>query len=386
MRSSDTAIPLFLNDFDLICFSHLRWTHVFQRPQHLLTRFAKHTRVIFIEEPQFHDAPDECKVSRSGNIYIVTPMLKDDFSQSIVTRQQQMIRGLFSVLHVNKYFFWFYTPMALPLTENLTPDFVVYDCMDELSAFRSAPIELKSRERLLLQMSDIVFTGGKSIYECKKKLHTNLYCFPSSIEKHHFGKAREVKTDPADQAPIPHPRFGFAGVIDERMDLQLLAEVAKRNLEWHFIILGPIAKISRSALPSYENIHYLGQKNYDDLPHYMSGWDIAIIPFALNEHTQFISPTKTPEYLAAGKPVISTAIRDVVSPYEERGLVRIARSSDEFIDHANLILKMDDRKEWLEKVDGFLSNLSWDTTWEHMTDLIQEVVDEKKQPDTKACA
>jgi glycosyltransferase involved in cell wall biosynthesis len=234
-------------------------------------------------------------------------------------------------MNVNRYFSWYYTPMALPFTEHLSPELVIYDCMDELSAFKFAPPQLTILEKELFKKADIVFTGGHSIYESKKNNHHNIFPFPSSIDKHHFGAARIQKNDPADQESIPHPRFGFFGVVDERFDIELLDQVAKAKPEWHFVILGPVVKIDPASLPHYDNIHYLGGKKYEELPAYIAGWDIATIPFAMNDSTKFISPTKTPEYLAAGKPVISTPIKDVVSPYGDNKLVHIVSNAKEFI-------------------------------------------------------
>lgn len=364
----------FLHNLDLVCFSHLRWGFVYQRPQHLLSRFAKHTRVFFFEEPVMHDGPDKLMVSNeSKNLYIVVPHLEHDKNECLITRQKHLVDHLIVSMKVNQYFSWYYTPMALPFTEHLSPDFVVFDCMDELSAFKFAPAELKVREKQLLQKADVVFTGGHSIYEAKKDQHTNIHPFPSSIDKHHFGLAREIKKDPEDQAKIPHPRFGFAGVIDERLDIDLVAQAAAARPDWHFVMIGPVVKIDPATLPGLPNIHYLGGKDYKELPKYIAGWDVAIIPFAMNESTRYISPTKTPEYLAGGKPVISTPIRDVVRPYGDNKLVHIAATAGEFINCAEKELKKRSRKTWLNKVDNFLAGNSWDRTWSQMVRQIENI-------------
>ncbi|MBD0333137.1 MAG: glycosyltransferase family 1 protein, partial [Chitinophagaceae bacterium] len=365
LKNKPVAAWQILNDFDLICFSHLRWNFVYQRPQHLLGRFAQHTRVFFVEEPVFHDAPDKLHIEGSEkNVWIVVPHLQNDLSQKqVVTRQKKMLTSLISVMKINKFISWYYTPMALLFSNHLTPHVTVYDCMDELSAFKFAPAELKLLEKELLQKADLVFTGGYSIYEVKKNTHKHIYPFPSSIDKDHFAQARTIKDDPADQEDIPHPRFGFYGVIDERLDIELIGEVAAARPEWQFIIIGPVVKIEPDTLPHFSNIHYLGGKNYKELPHYLAGWDVAMIPFAMNESTKYISPTKTPEYLAAGKPVISTPIRDVVRPYGDNKLVHIAATAEEFIEFAEKELKKRGRKTWLNKVDAFLAGNSWDRTW-----------------------
>ncbi|MCA1640485.1 MAG: glycosyltransferase, partial [Acidobacteria bacterium] len=210
----------------------------------------------------------------------------------------------------------------------------------------------------------------------KKDKHPNIHAFPSSIDRAHFAQARAAVAEPEDQAAIPHPRMGFFGVLDERFDAALLEGVADARPDWHFVIIGPVVKIGEDDLPRRANIHYLGGKSYQELPAYLAGWDVAALLFARNEHTRFISPTKTPEYLAAGKPVVSTSIRDVVRPYGEMGLVHIADDVAEFIKAASAA-GMDDHAEdeqWLKRVDEFLATNSWDETWQRMAAHIGEAV------------
>jgi UDP-galactopyranose mutase len=230
---------------------------------------------------------------------------------------------------------------------------------------------LRQLEAQLLRRADIVFTGGMSLYEAKREQHPNVHAFPSAVDVEHFAKARRDITDPADQRDIPHPRFGFFGVIDERLDRDLVAEVARRRPEWQLILVGPVVKIDPESLPRAPNIHYLGRKAYDDLPLYIAGWDAALMPFARNAATRFISPTKTPEYLAAGKPVVSTPIVDVVRGWGHLDAVRIAATPDEFVrETENALRLVANDPEWLEPVDRELANISWDQTWARMSALI----------------
>jgi UDP-galactopyranose mutase len=322
-----------------------------------------------------HEGPDKLVISNeSKNLFVVVPHLQHDRDECHAARQKELLNHMISSMSINQFFTWYYTPMALPFTEHLSPEFVVFDCMDELSAFKFAPVELKNREKQLMEKADVVFTGGHSIYEAKKDQHSNIHPFPSSIDKQHFGLARKIKKDPEDQTNIPHPRFGFAGVIDERLDIDLIAQAAAARPDWHFIMIGPVVKIDPASLPNFPNIHYLGGKDYKDLPKYIAGWDIAMIPFAMNESTKYISPTKTPEYLAAGKPVISTPIRDVVHPYGDNKLVHITDNAESFIAYAEKELKKRSRKTWLNKVDNFLSGNSWDRTWSQMVRQIENIV------------
>ncbi|MEH2123749.1 UDP-galactopyranose mutase [Nostoc sp.] len=362
---------------DIVCLSHLRWNFVYQRPQHLLTRCAQGKRVFFIEEPIFSEEPlARLDINEDSNgVVVVVPHLPQGLSEETINADLQvLIDGLFREQNINKYICWYYTPMAIAFTRHLQPQAVVYDCMDELSAFQGASPTLKNYEAELFNRADLVFTGGQSLYESKVNQHPNVYAFPSSVDVPHFGQARNIQ-EPEDQAHIPHPRLGFFGVIDERMDLELLAGIAEARPDWHLVIIGPVVKIDPASLPQHENIHYLGGRDYKQLPAYLAGWDLAMLPFARNESTRFISPTKTPEYLAAGRPVVSTSIRDVVRPYGESKLVRIADTISEFVTAAEQAMQEDTpASEWLSRVDVFLEKISWDRTWASMMKLIDSAI------------
>jgi glycosyltransferase involved in cell wall biosynthesis len=374
--------PPFPENPDLICLSHLRWDFVYQRPQHLLSRCAKERRVFFFEEPIFSkDTVARLDVSqRDGGVWVVVPHLQEGMNEDeINSLQRQLIDDLLVSYQIKDYILWYYTPMALPFTRHLDPQAIIYDCMDELSAFKGAPPSLLRREKELFERADLVFTGGQSLYEAKRGQHPSVYAFPSSIDVKHFGQARTIKEDPADQANIPHPRMGFFGVVDERMNLELLDGIAEARPDWHLVVIGPVVKIDPATLPNRPNIHYLGGKNYKELPNYVAGWDIAMMPFALNESTKFISPTKTPEFLAAGKPVVSTSIRDVVRPYGKEGLVQIADKVEDFVKAAEVLMSGKfTGQPWLKRVDAFLSQTSWDSTWGRMSQLIQNVLDARR--------
>ena len=367
--------------FDLVCFCHLRWDFVYQRPQHLLTRFSHKFRVFYVEEPIFDDIHTNSLAfyPKSDTLCVVVPHLKPGLTSDEVTKlQRDLIDELFKEKHIREYILWYYTPMALNFSRHLKPELVVYDCMDELSNFKFAPSELKDREKELFEITDVAFTGGLNLFRAKQACHHNIHGIPSSIDKDHFAQAREFQSDPDDQQHIPHPRFGFYGVVDERFDLELISKVAELRPSWHFIIVGPVVKIDPATLPRLDNIHYLGGKSYEQLPSYLAGWDIALVPFLRNESTLYISPTKTPEYLAAGKPVISTSIVDVIHPYGEQGLVHIADDVEEFVSAAESELNRKERVEWLSKVDDHLKDNSWDNTWNRMYAQILKKLNEPK--------
>jgi UDP-galactopyranose mutase len=282
---------------------------------------------------------------------------------------EAMLRGLLRDFmrdhNVVRYVRWYYTPMMLGFTDELNAEATVYDCMDELSGFLGAPTELGVRERALFDEADVVFTGGVSLYEAKRKQHGNVHAFPSSIDVAHFASAERVTEEPEDQTGIPHPRVGFFGVLDERFDIALMGEVAKLRPEMQFVLLGPVVKIDPMTLPKSKNIHYLGAKSYTELPKYLAGWDVAMMPFAMNESTRFISPTKTPEYLAAGRPVVSTPIQDVVTGYGKEGLVAIAGTAEEFAEALDRGLNAP-TESWQDAVKAKLASGSWDKTWASM--------------------
>jgi UDP-galactopyranose mutase len=367
----------------LICFSHLRWDFVFQRPQHLMTRFAKGRRVLYWEEPvsAAPGAPaslDERVCQKSG-VVVLTPHIPDHIQgEDRTAALRALLDGHLSQVK-GDLVRWYYTPMMLPFSRQLEAVCTVYDCMDELKNFRFAPPELAGLEKELLAAADVVFTGGYSLYEAKRGDHGNIHPFPSSVDRAHFEQARRIAVDPEDQIDLPRPRLGFYGVVDERMDLDLLAALAEARPQWSIVIVGPVVKVDPADLPKRANITYLGGKTYAELPCYLAGWDVALMPFAINESTQFISPTKTPEYLAGGKPVVSTPITDVIRHYGDLQGVKIGRTHDEFIAACDEAMALTADGAWLTEVDKVLSELSWDETFRRMDDQIVKAIDRNDQ-------
>jgi UDP-galactopyranose mutase len=359
----------------LLCLSHLRWDFVFQRPQHLLTRAAATHEVIFFEEP-IHDQAGAARLdlsARPGGVTVAVPHLPEGLSPAATALAlRALLDGLMAGHAGQRLIAWFYTPMAMSFAEHLRPDVLVYDCMDELSAFRGAPPAMLDMERRLLERADLVFTGGRSLYEAKRSRHAHVHCFPSSIDAAHFRIARGAQAEPADQAGIARPRIGFFGVVDERMDTELVGQLAALRPDWQLVMLGPVVKIDPASLPRLPNVHWLGSKKYAELPQYLAGWDAGFMPFALNESTRFISPTKTPEFLAAGLPVASTPVVDVVRDYGEDGLVEIATSAQEMAQRLEMLMARP-RESWLMRVDRRLAQGSWDMNWEKMDALLRRV-------------
>jgi UDP-galactopyranose mutase len=366
----------------IITFSHLRWDFVYQRPQHLLSRLASHHRVIFIEEPVCDEKPG-WQVSRpEANVFVCRPHTTSGapgFHDEQMRHLTKMVPELIQAQEIGEHILWFYTPMALPLAEGFNPLATVYDCMDELSAFLHAPPQLLEREAELLRRSDVVFTGGPSLYRAKKDRHPNVHCFSSSVDSKHFATAANGMAEAADQSNLAHPRLGFFGVIDERFDVPLLKAMAEAHPEWQIALVGPVVKIDPESLPRNPNIHYFGQRSYQQLPGYLKGWDVCLLPFARNRSTQFISPTKTLEYMAAGKMIVSTPITDVAEPYGD--IVYLGDTPEQFIAACERALSAPaaERKARQAKMRDVLARTSWDTTVERMRERIAEAVESKKR-------
>lgn len=357
---------------DLLCFSHLRWDFVFQRPHHLLTRAARTMRVTFWEEPCWIETGSATLAIRQepSGVWVVQPVLPWGCDSDL--EQRALLDRLLSERGVADPILWYYTPHALDFTDGLRGRLTVYDCMDELAAFSGADPTLPARERALLRRADIVFTGGHSLFEAKRALHPNVHAFPSGVDVAHFRPARDGLADPSDQRGIPHPRLGFFGVLDERIDLPLLAAVADLRPAAQFVLVGPTAKIDDASLPARPNLHYLGPKPYDALPAYVANWQVALMPFAINAATRFISPTKTPEYLAAGLPVVSTPITDVARQYGGLDGVHIAATATGFAEAADRALAQARHPTtWRPAADAMLAEMSWDATWDRMAALLQ---------------
>jgi UDP-galactopyranose mutase len=367
----------------ILTFSHLRWNFVYQRPQHLLSRLSASRRVIFIEEPEFAEGePPHWILERpERNILVarpVTPCQSLGFDDQQLPYLQPLVRELLEQEDFPNHVQWFYTPMALPLAEACSqPQAIVYDCMDELSAFLNAPAALLDREAQLLACADLVFTGGPSLYRAKKTRHPRVHCFPSSVDAKHFAAAANRSPETSEQASLPHPRLGYFGVIDERLDLPLLAFLADVHPHWQIVMVGPVVKIDPASLPQRPNIHYYGQRAYAQLPSFLKGWDICLLPFARNQATRYISPTKTLEYMAAGKMIASTPITDVAEPYGE--MVFLGATPEEFAMACEHALNADttDRTSRQAKMREVLSRTSWDATAAQMAQLISEALDRK---------
>lgn len=364
----------------LVVFSHLRWSFVYQRPQHLMSRLARHRPVLFIEEPVHDAGPVRLDSSWQGRKLEVltprTPLPSPGFTTEQALLLRPVLRRALQERGLHSPMAWLYTPMALPLARALDPALWIYDCMDELSAFKGAPAELPERERELMGLADLVLTGGPALYEAKRALHPRVHCMPSAVDVAHFQPAVQdpVATRCAEevQGALARPRLGFFGVIDERMDLALLARLADARPQWQIVMVGPVVKIDPASLPKRPNIHWPGMQSYQVLPALMAGWDVCLMPFALNESTRFISPTKTLEYLAGEKPVVSTPVPDVERLYG--AVVRIAGTPEAFIQACEQALHETpaQRRQRLTHAMDVVASYSWDGSAQVVHQLLQD--------------
>ena len=362
----------------LVVFSHLRWNFVYQRPQHVMTRMGERRDVLFVEEPLHSDGEPRLEITEvSPGVRVCRPHLPEGgpaFGPAQHATLERLMKDLLERERIREFVAWLYTPMAIRLARALKPRGIVYDCMDELSAFLGAPPELIERERELLVHADVVFTGGPSLYRAKSRLHPFVRCFPSSVDVAHFARAATA-TEPEDQSALPHPRVGYCGVIDERLDPAIVARLADAHPEWSVVMVGPVVKIDPASLPRGGNLHYVGQRTYAQLPEYFSGWDLCLMPFAINDATKFISPTKVLEYMAAGRPIVSTPITDVVEPYGD--IVHVGDGPDAFLAACEQALAepADARAAREARAQKVLQRTSWNETVHRMDEILHFLAD-----------
>jgi glycosyltransferase involved in cell wall biosynthesis len=368
----------------LIVFSHLRWNFVYQRPQHLLSRLARHWRVLFVEEPVPDTRGNWLEVmAPCDGVTVLRPhtnVAGQGFSDQQLPLIADLLRGYMDTHRVVNYVAWLYTPLALPLVDELSPRAVLYDCMDELSAFKDSPAQLREREAALLKRADLVFTGGPGLFDAKRHFNENVICLPSGVDSAHYAVDRTPRDDDAAaraeqlQGAVPQPRLGFFGVIDERLDIELVAALADASPAWNVVMVGPVVKIDPASLPRRGNITWIGQQAYELLPYLVHGWDVCLLPFALNDATRYISPTKTLEYMAADKPVVSTAIADVIRLYGE--VVRVGRDIPSFIQLCAEALDETDvqRAHRVQAMRASVAQHSWDAAALRVHDAILQML------------
>lgn len=365
---------------DLIVLSHLRWDFLFQRPQHILSRYGRYRRVYYFEEPLFGmtEIPRLHIKETPDNVLVVVPHIPTKGSpQELNLQLAKLLDELIEDEEIIEYSLWYYTPMALNFTRHLKPQNIIFDLMDELINFYEDKRQLGLLEKELTDNADLVFMNGRTLFNSKKHLNSNIHELPSSIDFKHFSLARQKLIEPDDQVHIPHPRIGFYGVIDQRVDLEIIGKIAELEPLYQFIVLGPIINVKTSELPIRNNIHFLDKKDYHALPLYLAGWDCVFMPYRLDDSTKLFSPAKILEFLAAGKPVVASPLPDIIYSYKGKELIHLAKSPEEFIKKINLALQENRNEEWITKIDSFLQDQNWDDLFSKMIYLESDLAKDK---------
>jgi glycosyltransferase involved in cell wall biosynthesis len=360
----------------LIVFSQFRWDFALRRPQHLMARLARDYRVFYFEEPVYdpRGAWLEIRVPAT-NVHVCRPhtrIAERGFADAQMPVLAELLEKLISSHDLGTPVVWMYTPLALPLLQRLDAKTIVYDCIAEPAAPAELARDLAQREHSLLKLADLVFTGGPSLFRLKQALHDNVHCLPSSVDKEHFAAAVEGGDHP-EQASFAHPRFGFFGVIDQRFDPVSVSLLADAHPDWQIVMVGPVAEVDLHALPRRPNIHYMGERPYGELPRFVAGWDVCLLPFAMNAATRHGSPAKVLEYMAAGKPIVTAPLPDVVEPYGH--IVHVGRHAQSFVSACERALG--EPATLREKRAAMMRNVvkatSWDATAGKMRALIEDV-------------
>lgn len=380
----------------ILCLSHLAWDFVWQRPQHLLSRLARHYPVLYVNEPELTTAqsrPYLKRVADTSGVKAWQPFFPDrrdtrenwrnvyiSLVQKLLLDQGWLRRGRTGLAAARPLIIWFYSPTPYYFLDHLPADLVVYDVMDELANFKNASADLPGRETKLLAQADLVFTGGRSLYQARQGRHPHLHLFSSGVEPEHFAQALSPSTEVAAEiAALPRPILGYYGVIDERIDLALLDTLAAEHPTWSIVMIGPVAKIEPKDLPRRPNFHYPGQQPYTRLPNFLKGFDVCLMPFQINAATRYISPTKTLEYMAAHKPIVSTPVPDVVANWAD--VVSIAANPAEFAAaiEAALAETAAQREARIAREEIHLARSSWDAIAAEMRTLIQAGLSRRRQ-------
>jgi UDP-galactopyranose mutase len=371
-----------MKPYDLVVASHLRWSFVWQRPQQLLSRLSRHHRILFVEEPVYTPETGGPPVPNMyvalPNLVVLTPQVpKEECGDTPLwlwpcqDRITQQVRDALTALDFRHRTLWFYTPTPEFLVEVVEPEMLTYDVMDELANFKFAPPQLKEREHRLLSQSSVVFTGGASLYDAKKHHNRNTHLFASGVDGEHYAKACHPDTTVPDwMKVIPGPRATYIGVIDERLDYDIVAAMAEARPDVQFLMCGPVVKVDPESLPKASNLHYPGQQNYADLPRILKGSDVCLMPFARNEATKFISPTKTLEYMATHRPIVSTPIKDVERFYSD--IVFLADTAEQFVAQIDAALNepASERARKRLREEKILAEQAWDAIADNIRTLL----------------
>ncbi len=380
--ASSSAAAKSPSSYPLIVHSHLCWDWVWQRPQQFLSRLSRRHEVLFVEGPVSVSGLEASYSTRRHfsnfpNITVFQTFIPDGRWHDghwVDGERHRLLREALAGPLKGRFdgaVQWFYDPMAVTaFAGRMNESAIVYDCMDELSQFKGAPPALVERERDLLRVADVVFAGGRKMHESKSRFNANCHFYGCGVDVEHFGRARDAKTSvPDDMAALSGPTLGYFGVVDERLDYELLAKLADADPDWNIVMVGPMTKIDPAIVPQRPNLHWLGGREYSRLPAYAKGFDVCLMPFARNEATEYINPTKALEYMATARPIVSSDVPDVVSNFSS--VVGIARSHDEFIALCRTALQSPDQQAVARGVQ-----MAEDNTWDAIVAKLEAHIDD----------
>ncbi|MBN1593755.1 MAG: glycosyltransferase [Candidatus Coatesbacteria bacterium] len=373
-------------------------THPFaglwQRPQQIAVRIANRHPVLYVwpryaSELARRKSKSEFTPSDGAKgVHLLAPLLLP-FERAIKGIYRINLKTISSLISAalpridadGRPVLWFYAPRFAPIIDSLDHAAVVYDIMDEHSAFGFARRETMELERRLLESADVVFAGTNALAERKAEFAPDIKYYPCGVEFDHFSSALGGSLPvPAALSEVEGPVIGYFGAVDDRLDFDMIFAVARAYPEWNFLLAGPwLSSRQRSELETTGNIILPGLVDYSELPAYLARFDVAILPFVLNKLTLHIHPTKALEYLASRTPVISTAIPDVVKFYS--GIIDIVSTADEFASAVERALEKPN-EDAIER--GF--ELARSSSWENMVENMWadfEAALSKNRPDSK---
>ena len=272
-------------------------------------------------------------------------------------------------LGMDRFQMWTFMPTTAPLVPYLKPDKLIYYCVDEWSAFTFLNSQLMEQmEQSLIRQSDLVIASAEKLYATKRHLNPETHLVSHGVDSEHFAKAQAASTEVAvELRQTKHPVIGFWGLIGEWIDLDLIRYMAERRPDWSIALIGK-ADVSCAVLKGLANVHLIGSRSYESLPRFAKGFAAAILPFKVNRLTENVNPIKLREYLAAGLPVVSTALPEV-KQYD--GVVRIGHTRDEFVEQVAAAVREAGPAAVRKRMDA-VSHESWDARVEHISRLVEQ--------------
>ena len=363
----------------LVVFSSQRWHFAWQRTQQLLTRLASNYRITVVEPPltTHRDAYLECTPVAHG-ITLAVPHTRCDpggFHADQFPVTARLLAQFMREHAIVAPLVWLDTPAALPLVQALAPRAVVYDCHDDAAA-HGGDDGLRHLEEQLMRVADVVIAGGPSLYESHRARHANVHCIANAVAAAHFAppspsaKSIEAVSARAIHAAIPNPRLGFFGVIDERIDLELLARVADLRPDWQIVMAGPLRGVTPAALPQRGNLMWLGAQTYAILPHLQAHWDLCLLPFKVDACAHHAAPIEALEFLAGQKSVVATPVHDVAALHGH--IVRLAHGAHAFVEACRTAMCERGPLRRQRRIDALISVHS--STWERAADRVHKLL------------